>query len=96
MFSLRSLYKLQQPIRYSCKNFSKNVQQISKPKRIRKILKWTTGGVILLVPVSCGTYYTLADDISKRKFRVTVEGVGRFFRYLFKMIDFLFNFASIS
>lgn len=41
-----------------------------------------SGGVVVAVPTAGGIYYALSDDITKRQTRVTVEGIGRFFRTL--------------
>ncbi|KAG0710208.1 putative aarF domain-containing protein kinase 5 [Chionoecetes opilio] len=39
-------------------------------------------GVAVGVPAAGGVYYAVSDDITKRQIRVTVQGVGRFFRTL--------------
>ncbi|XP_053632144.2 uncharacterized aarF domain-containing protein kinase 5 isoform X7 [Cherax quadricarinatus] len=51
-------------------------------KRVLGLIGKISGGVVVAVPTAGGIYYALSDDITKRQTRVTVEGIGRFFRTL--------------
>lgn len=55
------------------------------PKKKRRILAGVGKGVAgtaVVVPAVGGVYYLASDDITKRQMRVTVQGVGRFFRWV--------------
>ena len=49
-------------------------------------------GVVVGVPTVGGAYYVTCDDLKKRQLRVTVQGVGRFFRWVGWFIIDLFGF----
>ncbi|KAK4310372.1 hypothetical protein Pmani_018065 [Petrolisthes manimaculis] len=55
------------------------------PKKKRRILAGvgkSLAGAVVVVPAIGGVYYLAGDDITKRQIRVTIQGVGRFFRTL--------------
>ncbi|XP_063598592.1 uncharacterized aarF domain-containing protein kinase 5-like isoform X3 [Penaeus indicus] len=55
---------------------------VKKKRRVLATIGKVLGGVAVAVPAAGGVYYAFADDLTKRQMRVTVEGVGRFFRSL--------------
>lgn len=59
------------------------------PKKKRRILAGVGKGVAgaaVVVPTVGGVYYLVSDDITKRQIRVTVQGVGRFFRWVLLLV----------
>ncbi|XP_037798397.1 uncharacterized aarF domain-containing protein kinase 5-like isoform X6 [Penaeus monodon] len=55
---------------------------VKKKRRVLATIGKVLGGVAVAVPSAGGVYYAYTDDLTKRQMRVTVEGVGRFFRSL--------------
>lgn len=55
---------------------------VKKKRRVLATIGKAIGGVVVAVPAAGGVYYAYTDDLTKRQMRVTVEGVGRFFRSL--------------
>lgn len=55
---------------------------VKKKRRVLATIGKVLGGVAVAVPAAGGVYYAYTDDLTKRQMRVTVEGVGRFFRSL--------------
>ncbi|XP_042885871.1 uncharacterized aarF domain-containing protein kinase 5-like isoform X2 [Penaeus japonicus] len=55
---------------------------VKKKRRVLATIGKAIGGVVVAGPAAVGVYYACSDDLTKRQIRVTVEGVGRFFRSL--------------
>lgn len=84
MFAARTLFR---PLRVSAHSHFRNLsaEVPAAPKKKRRILRAvgkTLGGIAIVVPAAGGVYYSISDDITRRQIRVTVEGIGRFFRSL--------------
>ncbi|XP_064085063.1 uncharacterized aarF domain-containing protein kinase 5-like [Macrobrachium nipponense] len=84
MFAARNLFR---PLRVSTRSHFRNLSADVPvaPKKKRRILRAvgkTLGGIAIVVPAAGGVYYSISDDITRRQIRVTVEGIGRFFRSL--------------
>lgn len=81
-----ALHRVLCPLRVSSQNALRrcSMEAPSAPKRKRRILTTigkSTGLMVVAVPTVGGVYYAVSDDITKRQMRVTIQGVGRFFRY---------------
>lgn len=63
---------------------------VKKKRRVLATIGKVLGGVAVAVPAAGGVYYAYTDDLTKRQMRVTVEGVGRFFRLVELQHIFLF------
>ncbi|XP_071552105.1 uncharacterized aarF domain-containing protein kinase 5 isoform X3 [Panulirus ornatus] len=83
MYAARSFLR---PVWVTAQNTFKYSTEVSVvPKKKRRVLAAIgkgIGGVAIAAPTVGGVYYVLSDDVTKRRIRVTFEGIGRFFRTL--------------
>ncbi|XP_045102203.1 uncharacterized aarF domain-containing protein kinase 5-like isoform X1 [Portunus trituberculatus] len=84
------MYSTRRLLRPVWQNAWRNVRTCSSeaqavPAKKRGVLRTLGRGVMgvgVAVPMVGGAYYVVSDDHTKRQMRVTVQGIGRFFRTL--------------
>lgn len=81
MYATRRLLRpLCQTAWNSVRTQSAEAPAATRKKSVLRSLGKGVVGVVAAVPAVGGAYYVVSDNLTKRQIRVTVQGVGRFFR----------------